>query len=143
MDADKKALIDGLNSDLAGEFQAIIQYTDYAARVTGPFRQELRAMFLAEVPDEQGHAQYLADQIAYFGGTPTTTPRPVASATTPKQMLQRILEAEERAVRDYTERAKQAEACGEIALKVALENQIADEETHRQQVARMLAGWPE
>jgi bacterioferritin len=143
MDAKKKALIDGLNSDLAGEYQAIIQYIDYAARVTGPFRQELRSMFLAEVPDEQGHAQYLADQIAYFGGTPTTSPRSVAEATTPKQMLQRILEAEERAVRDYTERAKQAEACGEVALKVALENQIADEETHRQQVARMLAGWPE
>jgi bacterioferritin len=100
-------------------------------------------MFLAEVPDEQGHAQYLADQIAYSGGTPTTSPRPVAEATTPKQMLQRILEAEERAVRDYTERAKQAEACGEVALKVALENQVADEETHLQQVARMLAGWPE
>src|SRR5271157_3634032 len=71
MALDKQALIDGLNSDLAGEYAAIIQYTQYAATVTGPFRESLRTMFMAEVPDEQRHAQYLADQIAFLGGTPT------------------------------------------------------------------------
>ena len=74
MALDKQALIDGLNSDLAGEYAAIIQYTHYAATVTGPFRESLRTMFMAEVPDEQRHAQYLADQIAFLGGTPTTSP---------------------------------------------------------------------
>ena len=33
---DKKTLIDGLNEDLAGELGAIIQYTTYAAKATGP-----------------------------------------------------------------------------------------------------------
>lgn len=80
MALDKQALIDGLNSDLAGEYAAIIQYTHYAATVTGPFRESLRTMFMAEVPDEQRHAQYLADQIAFLGGTPTTAPRPVPAA---------------------------------------------------------------
>src|SRR4030095_1627539 len=93
MALDKQALIDGLNSDLAGEYAAIIQYTHYAATVTGPFRESLRTMFMAEVPDEQRHAQYLADQIAFLGGTPTTSPRPVPAAGTPKEMLRRILEA--------------------------------------------------
>src|SRR3954447_18454911 len=109
MAVDKQPLIDGLNSDLAGEYAAIIQYTHYAATVTGPYRESLRAMFLREVADEQRHAQSLADQIASRGGTPTTRPRDVPEATTPKQMLQRILEAEDRAVRDYNERARQAE----------------------------------
>src|SRR3954468_15361675 len=101
MSLNKQALIDGLNSDLAGEYAAIIQYTHYAATVTGPFRESLRTMFMAELPDEQRHAQYLADQIAFLGGTPTTAPRPVPAAGTPKEMLRRILEAEERAVKDY------------------------------------------
>ena len=139
----KQALIDGLNQDLAGEYSAMIQYTHYAARVSGPFRENLRSMFLAEVPDETKHAQYLADQIAFLGGTPTTTPRPVPEASKPKEMLQRVLEAEEQAIRDYNERIKQAEAFGDTALKVALENQVADETNHKQEVARILAGWPE
>lgn len=143
MASDKQPLIDGLNSDLAGEYAAIIQYTHYAAIVTGPFRQELRAMFLAEVPDEQGHAQYLADQIAVLGGTPTTLPRPVPEARKPKEMLQRILESEGKAISDYNERIKQAETYGDTALKVALENQVADETNHKQMVERMLSGWPE
>jgi bacterioferritin len=141
--SDKKKLIEGLNSDLAGEYSAIIQYTHYAATVTGPYRETLRAMFQTEVGDEQKHAQYLADQIAFLGANPTTAPRPVPEAKTPKQMLQRILEAEERAVNEYKERAQQAEEVGDIALKVALENQLSDETRHQQEVSRMLAGWPE
>ena len=138
---DKQALIDALNEDLAGEYGAIIQYITYAATVTGPFRSELRALFLAEVPDEQKHAQFLADQITFLGGTPTTTPREVPAANSPRMMLERIAEAEERAVHDYTARAEQAARAGEIALKIQLENQITDESTHMQEVRRMLAGW--
>ena len=33
---DKKELINLLNQDLAGEFQAIIMYTAYSAQVHGP-----------------------------------------------------------------------------------------------------------
>lgn len=139
----KQTLIDGLNHDLAGEYAAMIQYTHYAATVTGPFRETLRSMFLAEVPDESKHAQYLADQISFLGGTPTTKPRAVPEATRPKEMLQRVLESEEQAIKDYNERIKQAEAYGDTALKVALENQVSDETNHKQEVARMLSGWPE
>jgi bacterioferritin len=124
MALDKQALIDGLNSDLAGEYAAIIQYTHYAATVTGPFRESLRTMFMAEVPDEQRHAQYLADQIAFLGGTPTTAPRPVPAAGTPKEMLRRILEAEERAVKDYNERIRQAEEYGDTGLKPTPGNKL-------------------
>ena len=58
-------------------------------------------------------------------------------------MLQRILESEGRAISDYNERIKQAETYGDTALKVALENQVADETNHKQMVERMLSGWPE
>ena len=60
-------LIRGLNEDLRGEFQAVIMYRLYASMVQGPYRQELRSFFAAEIPEELGHAQILADKIsAYF-----------------------------------------------------------------------------
>jgi bacterioferritin len=141
MALDKQTLIDGLNRDLADEYSAIIQYTHYAAKVTGPFRHELRTLFQQEVGEEQTHAQYLADQIAILGGTPTTTPSSVPDADSPKEMIRNILEAETRAIQGYTERANQAEELGEIALKIAMENQISDETNHKQEMERMLAGW--
>src|ERR1700737_1188519 len=77
---DRQILIEGLNHDLAGEYQAILMYTHYAAKLTGPYRRELRALFQAEIGDEQGHAQFLADKVAALGGEPTTEPRPVPHA---------------------------------------------------------------
>jgi bacterioferritin len=140
-DVDRQGLIDALNEDLAGEFQAIIMYIQYSAKLTGPFRNELRSFFQGEITDEQGHAQFLCDKIATLGGEPTTQPRPIPKAGTPREMLERIREAEQRAIADYTERAEQAEAFGDIGLKVELESQIADETRHKEEVERILAGW--
>jgi bacterioferritin len=139
---DREALIEKLNEDLAGELGAIIQYITYAARATGPFRPQLTDFFLAEVPDEQGHAQYLANKIVALGGEPATEPRPVPAAGTNREMLQAVLEAEQRAVRDYTERAKQADAFGDKGLSVQLEDIVADETGHSEETERILRDWP-
>src|SRR5947209_15417863 len=96
-----QALIEGLNQDLAGDYQAILMYIQYSAKLTGPYRRELRALFQAEIADEQGHAQFLADKIASLGGEPTTTPRPVAIADQPRDMLEQALTAEKQAIVDY------------------------------------------
>src|SRR5580704_1848717 len=85
--ADRQALLDGLNHDLAGEYQAIVMYIQYSAKLTGPYRRELRALFQAEIPDEQGHAQFLADKIANLGSEPTTQPRTVPPADEPRELL--------------------------------------------------------
>src|SRR3990170_4142669 len=76
---DKQTLIRHLNDDLAGEFSAIIQYTTYAAKATGPYRPQLAQFFLAEVADEQLHAQFLANKIVALGGEPTSVAREVAA----------------------------------------------------------------
>ena len=136
-----QALIDGLNRDLAGEYQAILMYTHYSAKLTGPYRRELRSLFQAEIADEQGHAQFLADKIANLGGKPTTEPRPVPDADEPREMLELALTAEARAIGDYKTRIRQAEAFGDIGLKVVLENQIADETRHKEELEQILAGW--
>ena len=139
----RQALIDGLNHDLAGEYQAVVMYTQYSAKLTGPYRRELRALFQAEIADEQGHAQFLADKIASMGGEPTTEPRPVVRADQPREMLEQALAAERQAIADYDERLGQADAVGGVGLRVSLENQIADETRHKEEIERVLAGWDE
>jgi bacterioferritin len=141
-DVDKKRLIDALNEDLAGEFGAIIQYLTYAAKATGPFRPQLSQFFLAEVPDEQGHAQFLANKIVALGGEPTTEARAVPAAEGDREMVEAVLEAERRAVKDYTERAKQAEEFGDKGLVVQLEDMVRDESTHAEETERILRDWP-
>lgn len=139
---DKQTLIDNLNEDLAGELSAIIQYLTYAAKATGPYRPQLAEFFLAEVTDEQAHAQYLANKIAALGGEPTTQPRPVASADGNHDMLEAVLEAEKRAVADYTKRAQEAEEFGDKGLAVQLEDFVRDETTHGEETERILKNWP-
>jgi bacterioferritin len=139
----RPALLEGLNHDLAGEYQAILMYTHYSAKLTGPYRRELRALFQAEIGDEQGHAQFLADKIAALGGEPTTEPRPVPHADQPREMLERALVAEEQAIADYNTRLRQAEDFGDFGLKVVLENQVADETRHKEEIERILVGWDE
>src|SRR5690606_919768 len=113
----------------------------YAAKVTGPYRPQLVEFFLQEVPDEQGHAQFLANKIVALGGTPTTTPQPVAEATDNKGLLEAILEAEHKAIEGYKERAKQAEEFGDKGLAVQLEDMVRDETEHAEETERILRDW--
>jgi len=139
---DKAELIRRLNDDLAGEYAAIIQYVTYAAKATGPYRPQLSQFFLAEVTDEQAHAQFLANKIVALGGEPTTEAKAVPSAHTNREMLQAILEAENRAKAAYTQRAKDAEEFGDKGLMVQLEDMVRDESTHSEETERMLRDWP-
>ena len=139
---DTNTLIDKLNDDLSGELQAIIQYTTYAAKVTGPYRPQLAEFFLAEVPDEQAHARFLANKIVALGGEPTTSPRPVPEAASNRAMVEAVLEAERRAVEDYGTRARQAEEYGDKGLAVQLEDMVRDETSHAEETARILQDWP-
>jgi bacterioferritin len=139
---DKEALIKNLNEDLAGELGAIIQYLTYAAKATGPYRPQLSQFFLAEVADEQLHAQFLANKVVALGGDPTTVPRPVPAAGDNRAMLEAVLAAEKRATKDYTARARQAEEFGDKGLVVQLEDIVRDESTHAEETERILRDWP-
>jgi bacterioferritin len=138
----RQQLIDGLNEDLKGEFQAVIMYRLFASMVQGPYRQELRSFFAREIPEELGHAELLADKVAALGGTPTAEPAPVAIAADPREMLETALEAELETVDRYVERRRQADAAGEHGLAAELDTVIADETRHRDELRQMLARWP-
>jgi bacterioferritin len=139
---DKHAIIKALNEDLAGELGAIIQYIVYAAKTTGPYRPQLSQFFLQEVPDEQGHAQYLANKIVALGGEPTTVARAVPVAKSNREMVEAVRESEKRAVADYTKRAREAEEFGDKGLVVQLEDIVNDETGHLEETERLLRDWP-
>lgn len=139
---DKQTLINKLNEDLAGELGAIIQYLTYAAKATGPYRPQIAQFFLAEIADEQLHAQFLANKIVALGGEPTTQPRPVPAAHSNQEMLQEILIAERKATADYTQRAREADEYGDKGLAVQLEDMVRDESGHSEETERMLRDWP-
>jgi len=138
----KRDLIEGLNEDLRGEFQAVIMYRLYASMVQGPYRQELRTFFANEIPEELLHAQLLADKISALGGTPAAVPAPVKVVADAKAMLEVALEAEISTLARYVKRRKQAEAAGEHGLAAELDTLIADESKHRDELKQMLARWP-
>lgn len=139
MDQDLQNLIDGLNEDLAHEYAAAIQYTYSAAVVSGLYRSALKPFFADEINDEMGHALYLSEKINALGGTPTTKAADVPQPTAVQDLLEASLEAEKDTIKRYEKRKQQAEQSGYTDLVVKLEDMIADETTHKEELQRLLA----
>ncbi|MDA1213902.1 MAG: ferritin-like domain-containing protein, partial [Planctomycetota bacterium] len=76
------------------------------------------------------------------GGDPTTIPRKVPATKTNHEMLEAIVAAEKKAVADYTQRAKEAEAFGDKGMAVQLEDMVRDESGHSEETERILRDWP-
>jgi len=134
----KEELIEGLNIDLAHEFGAAIQYTYSAAVVSGIHRTSLKPFFEEEVADELGHALYLSEKIKTLGGTPTTKAAEIPQPTEVKGLLEAVRQAEADTIERYETRKKQAEELGMTELAVQLDDMIADETRHKEEVDRLL-----
>lgn len=136
---DKQTLIDGLNEDLAHEYQAIVMYNSYAAMVSGIHRTALKQFFETELPEELTHAQLLADKITALGGTPATKPADVdLLVESPREMLEKVFEAESETVERYVQRRRQAEDYGDYGLAADLDEIISDETRHREETEKLL-----
>ncbi len=138
--ANMKALIEGLNEDLANELGASILYLYQTSVASGWDGEELREFLAAEITGEMQHAIFLAQKIAALGGKPTTIPVQHKCPKDVKGMLKYDLKLEQEAIASYTQRAMQAEEAGEIGLKIKLEELIVDETTHAEQIQRILRG---
>lgn len=138
MEQKMKELIDDLNTDLANEYAAVIQYTYYAATIKGIHYEMFKPFFEKEIPDETGHALYLSEKISIYGGTPTTTPAPVKQVTELKDMLIEARKAEQDTIQRYKNRIEQAEELGLKELAIKLEDIIVDETEHFERMERIL-----
>lgn len=136
----KEKLIEGLNEDLANELGASILYMYQTATATGWDGEELREFLTPEIAGEMQHAAFLANKISMLGGNPTTKPTQHKCPATVREMLRYDLQLEREAIANYTKRAAEAEAVGEIGLKTKLEELIMDETDHAEQIQRILRG---
>ena len=126
----RKQLIELLNEDLAGEYQAIIAYTVYSQVLKGAAYTDIARELELHAAEELAHAIKIARQIDYLGGMPGVTPKPVKTSNDPVEMLRADLENERTTVGRYRERIRQAEAMGEFALSEALRAIIVEEQEH-------------
>lgn len=131
------ALIDALNEALNRELSTIVRYLLQGSIIRGRVNQPLREMYRAEVADEIGHAQYLADKIVMLGGMPQVKPDLTPPPVSVDQMIENDLRAEESDIEHYKKIAALAEESGDIELKMQMEEQAADESRHAQALRRM------
>jgi len=126
----REHMIQLLNEDLAGEYQAIIAYTVYSQVLKGAAYTDIARELELHAAEELQHAIKIAKQIDYLGGMPGVTPKPVKTSTDPIAMLRADLENERTTVGRYRERIRQAEAMGEFALSETLRAIIVQEQEH-------------
>jgi len=126
----RERMIQLLNEDLAGEYQAIIAYTVYSQVLKGAAYTDIARELEAHAGEELAHAIKIAKQIDYLGGMPSVTAKPVKTSNDPVEMLRADLENERETVGRYRERIRQAEAMGEFALSETLRAIIVQEQEH-------------
>jgi len=131
-------LVDHLNADLAKEFQALIQYVQHAAVITGPQYDAIRAELTIHSNEEHAHAISLAEQIDFLGGTPGVDVATVHVSEVAKVMLEQDLEGELDAIARYKTRIGQAELLQEYGLRRALEDILMVEEEHARDLQNAL-----
>jgi bacterioferritin len=126
----REQMIQLLNEDLAGEYQAIIAYVVYSQVLKGAAYTDIARELEAHAAEELSHAIKIAKQIDYLGGMPCVTPKSVKTSTDAVTMLRADLQNERETVGRYRERIRQAEAMGEFALSETLRAIIVQEQEH-------------
>jgi bacterioferritin len=134
----REQMIQLLNEDLAGEYQAIIAYTVYSQVLKGAAYTDIARELEAHAGEELAHAIKIAKQIDYLGGMPAVLPKPVKTSDDPVEMLRADLENERETVGRYRERIRQAEAMGEFALSETLRAIIVQEQEHEIELSAAL-----
>jgi bacterioferritin len=123
-------LIELLNEDLAGEYQAIISYVIYSQVLSGAEYMNIAGELEKHAGEELSHALIISEQIDYLGGMPTVHPKPVRTSEKPKEMLRFDLENEMATIRRYRERIPQCESLGEYAMAELIREILKDEQDH-------------
>jgi len=133
----REELIDGLNEDLNLELETILRGVYHAAAGRGLLGHELRELLKKEMPSELEHAMFLADKIVALGGEvgiQPTTPRELGAG---RQLLQENIAAERKIISNYAKRIDQAAEFGDKGLVIRLEDMLASETDHLEQLERL------
>lgn len=133
----KEALIEGLTQDMNLELEAVLRYLYHASAATGLLGHELRELVKADIGDELNHAIFLADKITALGGELKIDVTMPKSVKTTREMMDLDTQGERKGIARYVERIKQAEEFGDKGLVIKLENILAEETDHAEELERL------
>jgi bacterioferritin len=126
----RDALIQGLNEDLAREYQAIIAYVTYSKVLKGAEYMTIAGELEKHAGEELQHALTVAEQIDYLGGTPVVQPKPVKVTDDNEEMLRADLANETATIQNYRQRIRQCEDLQEYAMAELLREILTQEQDH-------------
>jgi bacterioferritin len=134
----RQQLLEGLNEDLAREYQAIIAYVVYSQVLKGAQYMSIAKELETHAGEELRHALIISKHVDYLGGMPTVMPLPVAQSERAEDMLRADLENENETIRAYRERVRQCEALGEYAIAEDIREILRQEQEHQIDLATAL-----
>jgi bacterioferritin len=127
---DTEAFIELLNEDLATEYQSVVQYVQHIAVITGAEYLSTVDELKVHVNQELAHAQTLAAQVDFLGGTPTVRVGAAVPAADARSALQADLDLETRQLDRYRERVQQANDLGLADVAEALRPLLTQTQEH-------------
>src|SRR5918999_1334192 len=130
----REELINGLNEDLNLELETLLRGVYHAAAGRGMLGHELRELLKKELPSELDHAMFLADKIVALGGEVQLRPAVPAELGPARQLLQENITAERKIINNYAKRIDQAAEFGDKGLVIRLEDMLASETDHLEQL---------
>ncbi len=133
----KQELISGLNEDLNVELEAVLRYLYHSSSATSLLGHELRELLKADLVGELNHAVFLADKIKALGGEVKINVTMPKRATNAKDMIAMDIAAERKAIKNYTARIQQAQEFGDRGLVIRLEDILAEETDHAEEMERL------
>ena len=133
----EQELIDGLNEDLNLELEAVLRYLYHSATATSLLGHELRELLKGDITGEMNHAIFLADKIAALGGEVAIKPGMPKKTKNAKEMLEQNIAAERQVIATYVTRIKQAQQYGDKGLVIRLEDMLAEETDHAEDLERL------
>src|SRR5918992_1093751 len=133
----REELISGLNEDLNLELETLLRGVYHAAAGRGMLGHELRELLKKELPTELDHAMFLADKIVALGGEVRIRPAVPAELGAARELLQENIAGERKIISNYAKRIDQAAEFGDKGLVIRLEDMLAAETDHLEQLERL------
>lgn len=126
----KDVLIKALNQDCVDELQAIIQYMVDHLMGEGMTSPAVSEVFKSHAKSEMKHYERLAERVIYLGGVPATSVGPFKKGEAGKQLIEKALEDERKAIKQYREHIALATNHDDPATRLLLEQILLEEESH-------------
>ncbi len=123
--------IELLNRGLADEMWAVHQYLYFHFHCDDQGFDLLAGLFKKTAIGEMQHIEEFAERILFLGGkVDMKASHAVEDVTDVRGMLQKAMEMERAAVRDYNDFANQCSASADAASRKIFEDLVGDEEGH-------------